>query len=188
MGLLKGVSRPMQQTAQSRSTVDMDVKAETNAADKQAIGRFTEKVKTDFLSGFDTPEETVPGQSWRAERQRKPVSGTSADTAFLYRSMASLEHVAQSALDAVRSLAEQSGIDLVTFIDGYLPDIYIDKGRILDVIETLLEGAIKVSSPGERVKLSVTDISKSLQVKISYQEAELPPEDYPSIQRVIEAA
>jgi DNA-binding response OmpR family regulator len=183
MQLLKG-HRKREQTVQSRPTLDMDVKTPISAAQRQAIGQVTDKVRADFLAGFETPQEAPSGQPRGSEPRRRPAHAD--DSASLYRSMASLEHVAQSALDAVRSLAERSGIDLVTYIDGYLPDIYIDKGRIRDVTETLLEGAIKASLPGKRVRLAITDITESLQVKISYQEAELPVEDYPSIQRVIE--
>lgn len=184
LGLIQGIAHPVEQTVQSRPTVEMDIDAEMSAAEKRAMEQLLGHIKAGSppKSG-GAKAATAPMQLPDRERGKRIVE---AEPGLLYRSMASLEHVAQSALDAVRSLAEQSGVELVTFIDGYLPDIYIDKGRILDVIETLLEGAIKASIQGGYVKFSITDISESLQVKISYPEAELPPEDYPSIQRVIE--
>lgn len=182
-GLSRDIAYPIEQTDQSRPTVEMDVDAEMSAAEKRAMEQFLEHIKASPLPIDRSKASTASMQPTDRERWKRIVE---AEPTPLYRSMASLEHVAQSALDAVRSLAEQSGIDLVTFIDGYLPDIYIDKGRILDVIETLLEVAIKASTRGGRIKFSITDISESLQVKISYPEAELPQEDYASIQRVIE--
>ncbi|MBN1429913.1 MAG: response regulator [Anaerolineae bacterium] len=106
--------------------------------------------------------------------------------ALLHRSMASLKYVAQSAIESARYLAEQSGVDLVTIFDEFLPELYMDRGRVLDVIETLLESAIGASSQGDYVKFVVRDIIDELQIKISYQVTELPQEDYTSIQRVIE--
>ncbi|MBN1312759.1 MAG: response regulator [Anaerolineae bacterium] len=105
---------------------------------------------------------------------------------LLHRNIASLKYVAQSALESARSLAEQSEVDLVTIFDEFLPDIYMDRGRILDVIETLLEGAIGASSRGDYVKFVIRDIIDELQIRISYQETDLPIEDYTSIERVIE--
>jgi DNA-binding response OmpR family regulator len=151
----------------------------------QPIGEPASTPKTSEAGGLTRNRES--GQIKTAPLPPlEEVTRSAREPIVLHQSIASLEYVAQSAIESVRSLADVSGIDLVGIFDDFLPDIYIDRGRILDVIETLLEGAIGASEQGDHVKCVIRNGAEALQIRITYQNVDLPLGDFASIQRIIE--
>lgn len=81
--------------------------------------------------------------------------------------------VTRDAVDAAKTLADRAGIALELELEPNLPDVWADRGRLLQVLENLLGNALKfterggqivvaASSSGDEVELSVRDTGVGL--------------------------
>ncbi|MBA2409900.1 MAG: HAMP domain-containing protein [Gammaproteobacteria bacterium] len=68
----------------------------------------------------------------------------------------SIEHSITLALQACAPLALRSGIEIVNCIDTDLPELRLDKARLSQVFQNLLQNAVQHSPPGSAVSIEVT--------------------------------
>ena len=71
--------------------------------------------------------------------------------------------------------------ELMPFFGEFLPDLYIDRERIVQVIEILLDNAVKASPAGGRVTLTLREAGQMLQVEVVDHGAGIALEDQAAI-------
>ena len=65
-----------------------------------------------------------------------------------------IEHVIGAQCDMARPLTERKNIDLETEIEGELPELYQDQGKVQQILNNLLSNAIKFTPEGGRILVS----------------------------------
>ena len=65
-----------------------------------------------------------------------------------------IEHVVGAQCDMARPLTERKNIDLETEIEGDLPELYQDQGKVQQILNNLLSNAIKFTPEGGRILVS----------------------------------
>jgi signal transduction histidine kinase len=82
---------------------------------------------------------------------------------------ASLEEIADHAIQRLRPQAEAKGIRLAAKTDPGIPDLPLDKAAIGDAIENLLDNAIKYSPPDTEVSIHIRSAGNEARVEVSDQ-------------------
>jgi signal transduction histidine kinase len=72
--------------------------------------------------------------------------------------------VVLDALEAPRSLAEQSGVELRLEMPETLPDVWADRHRLLQILDNLIGNALKFTGRGGTITVSVTPNASSSEV------------------------
>jgi two-component system sensor histidine kinase BarA len=65
-----------------------------------------------------------------------------------------IEHVLHAQCDMARPLAERKNLDLDIVVDGDLPELFQDQGKVQQVLNNLLSNAIKFTPDGGRIVIS----------------------------------
>ncbi|SMD12147.1 PAS domain S-box-containing protein [Fulvimarina manganoxydans] len=78
-----------------------------------------------------------------------------------------LETIVQEAVDANRPLFDKAGVEAVISDDGEDFDVYVDGGRIHQVLANLLSNAVKFSPKGSTVRLHLERRAESVRVSVS---------------------
>ncbi|MEX0711896.1 MAG: ATP-binding protein [Pirellulales bacterium] len=65
-----------------------------------------------------------------------------------------IEHVIAAQCDMARPLAERKNIDIETEVEGRLPELFQDQGKVQQILNNLLSNAIKFTPEGGRVMIS----------------------------------
>jgi signal transduction histidine kinase len=87
----------------------------------------------------------------------------------LHQSVQRIEKVVLRAVFSVTAMANDRGITLQHHLPPDLPDVYIDDGRVLQVMANLLTNALKFTDPGGKVDLVVTN-PKPDEVRVSVRD------------------
>jgi len=88
----------------------------------------------------------------------------------LQRRPGRIEKVVLRAVFSVSAQANDRGVTLLHHLPPELPDVYMDDGRILQVVANLLTNAIKFTEPGGRIELTVTRADAD-HVQVSVQDS-----------------
>ena len=86
----------------------------------------------------------------------------------------SLTNLARRALRGCEATAEEAGLTLMADFPDDLPPAVGDEGRLLQVFDNLLNNAIKFSSAGGKITVTVEDIGSMLRVSVSDQGIGIP--------------
>jgi len=73
-----------------------------------------------------------------------------------------LAEIANNAVAAFMESAQQKNLDLSCNIDGHIPPIYADSGRIYQVLSNLIENAIRYTAPAGRVTVRLHEKNNSV--------------------------
>lgn len=105
------------------------------------------------------------------------------DSTNLERENTAVNELIENAIIAHRLVAEKKGL----VIEANLPDtptiLYIDKGRINQVLDNLIGNALKFSPDGGTVTITLQDEADKIQVSIADQGIGIPPD---KLQRVFD--
>ncbi|GEM_PF-1010083 len=91
------------------------------------------------------------------------------------------QSVLDTSLANVLGLAEKNKQQVIVKKPESLPAVFIDKGRMIMVMQNLLANAIKYSPPGEKIEVEIAADKKNLEVKIKDQGVGIPQKDLPKI-------
>jgi signal transduction histidine kinase len=93
----------------------------------------------------------------------------------------SLAEIARSAVELLRPQAEAKGVSLDLKAAGEMPDIRIDRAAMTDVLENLIDNAVKYSRAGGRVSVELHADDVQVTVEVSDEGIGIAPEDLPRI-------
>ena len=93
----------------------------------------------------------------------------------------SLTEVARSAVELFRPQADTKGISLGMTTAGDIPSIRFDRAAMTDVLENLIDNAIKYSSSGGRISVELHADDVQVTVEVSDEGIGVDPDDLPRI-------
>ncbi|MEA2625562.1 MAG: hypothetical protein QOD06_1607 [Candidatus Binatota bacterium] len=100
---------------------------------------------------------------------------------MLQRSAARLVDVVDEAVALASTASELKGIDLRVEAEPGLPAVDVDVVQIERVIANLLDNAIKYTSAGGSVRVSITRIGRDVVLAVSDNGPGIPPEELPTL-------
>lgn len=89
--------------------------------------------------------------------------------------------VVQAALDTVRPAAEAKGVDLVAHLDPGTGPIECDPNRLQQVVCNLLTNAVKFTSPGGSIRVSLTRGEAHIEITVADTGKGIPAEFLPHV-------
>jgi signal transduction histidine kinase len=111
------------------------------------------------------------------------IDGTRIESGrlMLQRSAARIVDVVDEAVALARSASDLKGIDLRVEAEPALPTLDVDVIQIERVIANLLDNAIKYTSPGGSVRVSIARIGRDVVLAVSDNGPGIPPEELPRL-------
>lgn len=91
------------------------------------------------------------------------------------------EALVDSVFDDFEALAQESGLKLLREVDPHLPQVVVDRERILQVFSNLVTNAIKFTPVGGAVTLGAHRVDGVVRFSVSDEGSGIPPEDLPHI-------
>ena len=107
----------------------------------------------------------------QAEAKQLPLNLQAAD----------LSQLARSAEDTFAPVAEANGIKLHTNLATALPPVMVDTARLMQVVQNLLNNALRHTPAGGRIILQTEGSSNSVRLSITDSGEGIPPEHLPHI-------
>ncbi|MFZ5916773.1 MAG: GAF domain-containing protein [Chloroflexota bacterium] len=85
-----------------------------------------------------------------------------------------IEHLVRSAVKTVEPTAAQMGLALRVVVEGSLPIVSVDPGRINQVMNNLLGNAVKFSPNGGTITVRVRQVADAVQVEVADEGIGIP--------------
>jgi signal transduction histidine kinase len=92
-----------------------------------------------------------------------------------------LEELASDMANSLENSARDQGIHLHLLSDEALPLVHADPVRIGQVLQNLLDNAVKFNKPGGRVQMTLSKASDRVRVEISDSGVGIAPDDLPHV-------
>jgi signal transduction histidine kinase len=87
----------------------------------------------------------------------------------------------QQAVEVMRPMAQNAGVELVSNEGSCPTRLYVDPDRMLQVLTNLLSNAIKFSAPGSSVEVSAQERATELQLRVRDHGVGIPQDRLTSI-------
>jgi signal transduction histidine kinase len=85
------------------------------------------------------------------------------------------------AIERMRLLAGEKGIDFLSNIESSLPPVSIDPARMTQIMDNLLGNALKFTPPGGRITVDVVRLQKEVQISVADTGPGIPGDALPRI-------
>ena len=99
----------------------------------------------------------------------------------LHRQRCDLRDVVQGAVDTLSPLAAEHAIAVQVDLDAFVPPLFVDPDRLLQVFSNLIGNAIKFSSANGVVRVSATVAPRSVTVTVRDEGSGIPADELPFV-------
>ncbi len=171
---------------------------ETEKMRRQLIGNISHELRTPLTAIKGSMEGLIDGvleaneptftQIYRdADRLQRLVedlqelSRVEASQFSLHRQPLAVADLLQSAVGPLRSRFEKKGVAVELFSEDSLPEIQADRDRLLQVLQNLLDNALRFTSDGGRVSVSANRSGQSIHISVDDNGAGVEAQHLPFI-------
>ena len=124
-------------------------------------------------SGHDELRRNLEAQERTAHHMSQLISDLTdiakiqTGRVYLDRKECTVEEAVGPAIERIRLLAKENGIDLVTHLASGLPLIYADRTRITQVLDNLLGNALKFTPKDGRITVEAVALGTEVHVSVT---------------------